>query len=90
MTLTIQETNTLIKQIGARAEIILAWHGRVVSGEFIASEVACVHWEIMRLRLKDLLDADEGNFLHDVCGIHEHLDILDGSFRNGFSPRFAV
>jgi hypothetical protein len=57
---------------------------------YIESELKIVHEEICRLRLEELMDADEGNFAHDVAGIHRHLDILDGSFREGFSPRFAA
>jgi hypothetical protein len=87
--MTMREENRLIKQIGNRAELEFKRHGRDVRGEFIASEISVVHFEVCKLRLEELLDADEGNFMHDICGIHDHLDILDGSFREGFSPRFA-
>jgi hypothetical protein len=88
--MNIREENTLIWQIGQRAEMMFAKHGADVMGAYIASEVKIVHNEICKLRLQELLVADEGNFAHDICGIHANIDILDGSFRNGFSPRFAA
>jgi len=41
------------------------------------------------LRLNDLLDADDFNFLHDVVGIERHLDRQHLHLRDGFRPRFA-
>jgi Family of unknown function (DUF6874) len=87
--MTMREENRLISQIGNRAELEFRKHGRAVRGDFIASEVWIVHSEVCKLRLEELLAADEGNFMHDICGIHDHLDILDGSFRDGFTPRFT-
>jgi hypothetical protein len=87
--MNIREDNALLRQIAHRAWVMFSRHEIKVSYEFIESEISLVHYEICRLRLKELLEADEGNFAHDICGIHDHVDILDGSFRNGFSPRFA-
>jgi hypothetical protein len=85
----LQEENALIQQIARRAEAMFDARTIEVGWQFIASELRIVHYEICRLRLKELLTADDANFLHDICGIHEHIDILDGGFRNGFSPRYA-
>jgi hypothetical protein len=85
----IQEENALLRQIAQRAEVMFAKHGIEVAWPFIESELRIVHREICELRLVELMATDEGNFAHDIVGIHEHIDILDGSFRNGFSPRFA-
>ena len=85
----IKEDNALIWQIGRRAEMMYARHGVDVMAAYIAAEVKTVHEEICKLRLKELLETDDGNFAHDITGIHKHIDILDGSFRDGFSPRFA-
>ena len=41
------------------------------------------------LRLKEMLDAEDFNFLHDVAGINRHLDHNTHSLRGGFWPRFA-
>jgi len=64
-------------------------HGIQVGPEFIASELKTCHEEICPLRLDAMLDADVGNLMHDVYGIHQHMDILDRSFRECFRPRFA-
>jgi hypothetical protein len=85
----VQEENALLRQIAQRAEVMLAKHGTKIAWPFIESELRIVHREICELRLVELMAADEGNFAHDIVGIHDHIDILDGSFRNGFSPRFA-
>tara|TARA_R110002012_G_scaffold242624_1_gene417013 strand:- start:67 stop:378 length:312 start_codon:yes stop_codon:yes gene_type:complete len=42
------------------------------------------------LRLAAWLAADEGNFAHDVAGIHNNLDRVNGVLENCFVPRFAV
>ena len=84
------EDNELIRKIASRAEMSYAWRGNYqIEAAYISSEVKIVHEFICKLRLRELLDADENDFLHDVCGIHDNLDILDGGFRNGFRPRFA-
>jgi hypothetical protein len=85
----IKEDNNLIVLIANRASLFFRSHGQSVSPEFIASELKIVHFELCMLRLNDLLHADVDDFAHDITGIHEHLDILDGSFRNCWSPRFA-
>lgn len=36
-----------------------------------------------------LLNADEFNFLHDVCGITRHMDRETGKIGGFFSPRFS-
>ena len=41
------------------------------------------------LDLHGLLAAKPGDFAHDVCGIHRHLDREDGSLSDAFLPRFA-
>jgi hypothetical protein len=33
--------------------------------------------------------ADDFNFLHDACGIRDHLDRTNGKLTNHFHPRFA-
>ena len=41
------------------------------------------------LKLEELLEADEANFLHDVCGIVNNLNRVSGVLENCFVPRFA-
>ena len=43
-----------------------------------------------KLRLDDLLAADDLNFLHDVAGINRHLDRDTYALLDGFFPRYAA
>jgi hypothetical protein len=59
----------------------------------IADEVLVVHREIVPLRLDEFLAADDSNFVHDISGIHRHLDYgttrQAARLRDCFMPRFA-
>lgn len=41
------------------------------------------------LRLNELLEADEFNFSHDICGIQNNINRTTKTFMNCFVPRFA-
>lgn len=41
------------------------------------------------LRLSDLLNADDFNFSHDICGIQNNLNRETKKMENFFVPRFA-
>ena len=41
------------------------------------------------LRLSELLEADDFNFSHDICGIQNNIDRTTKTFINCFVPRFA-
>jgi hypothetical protein len=88
--MNMKEENALIRLISQRAEAMFDARTVEVSWQYIASEVKIVHNEICRLRLRELMETDDANFAHDICGIHANIDILDGSFKDGFSPRFAA
>jgi hypothetical protein len=78
----ISEEEELIKQIAARTKAPLIY-------STILWELQMVHFEICPLRLGDLLTASEEEFNKELNGIHINVDLLDGSFREGFKPRFA-
>jgi len=91
--ITKTETDTmLIHQIAERASALYAdlFHTKV-DPAFIASELAIVHWEVIPLKLRDLLEADNVNFAHDIGGIHKHLfiDTRSSKLSGGFMPRFS-
>lgn len=50
----------------------------------------CVVHHNQPLRLKELLEADAFNFLHDVVGISVNLSKKTGKLGNNFLPRFTV
>lgn len=41
------------------------------------------------LRVNELLEADDFNFSHDICGIQNNIDRTTKTFINCFVPRFA-
>ena len=57
-------------------------------------EVTTVHHYIMPLDLERLHGADDMNFLHDVGGIHRHLDLCGlrkpPRLNDCFVPRYAA
>jgi len=53
-------------------------------------DIELVHVKGCKLRLVDWLAADEYNFLHDVCGIYEHLNRETGELKHCFVPRYAA
>lgn len=54
----------------------------------INMDISAVHLQVGGLRLKDLLEADDFNFRHDVTGIYNCLDRESGEFNHQFRPRF--
>jgi hypothetical protein len=48
-----------------------------------------VHFGVCPLRLTDLLAAPDEDFNREIDGINFYLDVLDGSFREGWKPKFA-
>jgi hypothetical protein len=59
----------------------------------IVDEIRIVHNNIYPLRLRELLAADDFNFMHDVAGIHRHLNYgtkrRRAQLNDCFVPRFA-
>lgn len=53
-------------------------------------DLTAVHANGCPLRLRELLDADDFNFNHDVFGIFRAIDRRTGQLRNCFVPRFAA
>lgn len=45
--------------------------------------------DIFNLRLDELLNADNFNFAHDICGIQNHIDRRNKVFTDCFVPRYA-
>lgn len=53
-------------------------------------DLCAVHVKGPGLRLRDLLEADNWNFLHDIGGISTHIDRSTGELLRHFVPRYAV
>src|SRR3546814_19495088 len=64
--------------------------GRTVDRRGLEMDLAECHANGNRLRLDDLAKADDFNLLHDVVGIHRHLDRETGKLMDHFVPRFTA
>jgi Family of unknown function (DUF6874) len=78
----------LFKAIADRAEKLGQKFGRPMMRSAIILDLVIAHRQCP-LDLLKLLDADDGNFSHDVFGIMRHLDRETGELRDCFIPRFA-
>ena len=52
-------------------------------------DITATHLNGCPLKLKELLNADDINFVHDVFGIQTALDRSTGKLKYCFSPRFS-
>jgi hypothetical protein len=79
----------LIKKIADRAVAVYALHDIRADRMTIVMDLTACHFRAQKLRLDDLLAADEFNLMHDVGGINRHLDRENSVLMNCFSPRFS-
>jgi hypothetical protein len=74
----------LIDAITVRAHV---WfqdrEARDLRMDIIATHLICP------LRLQEMLDADDSNFVHDIAGIERHLNRRTFKLEDCFLPRFA-
>jgi len=83
------EALELIGKIADRAVNVYAqWEIRAERRTVLLDLTAC-HFRIIKLRLGDMLTADDGNFMHDIAGINRHIDRQNHKLRDCFLPRFA-
>lgn len=54
----------------------------------LSMDITACHANGCPLRLRELLNADDFNFVHDVFGINRHIDRDTGQMMNCFLPRF--
>lgn len=79
----------LIGKIADRAVNVYAQHDVRVDRINVLLDISACHFSAQKLRLEDLLAADEFNFIHDITGINRHLDRETMALTDGFSPRFS-
>lgn len=80
----------LINKIADRADTLYRRHEIYYISKLNTSmNITATHANGNPLRLKDLLEADDFNFGHDVVGIQNHLDKKTGKLMHHFVPRFS-
>ena len=78
-----------INQIADKAVHVYADHDIRVDRLTIVMDISACHFGGQKLRLDDLLAADDFNFIHDVTGINRNLNRETYVLENCFSPRFS-
>ena len=52
-------------------------------------DILATHLNGCPLKLQELLDANDSNFIHDVFGIRNHLNRETGKLEDFFDPRYS-
>lgn len=79
-----------IDKIADRAVALYSSYGIKANRRDIILDIVCCHHHACRLRLDELLVADNVNFMHDIAGINRHLNRRTFKLEDCFLPRFAV
>lgn len=80
----------LIEAISKRAKKLYKAHGQKVDLIDIIMDLEATQCNGCTLCLQELLEADDFNLMHDVCGINRHLNRETGELERFFLPRFAA
>lgn len=85
-----EEEMSLVLRIADRAVTLYAKNGQEVPKLHVVMDITAAHM-IQPLRLEDLAEATDFDFMHDVSGIDRHLDRRANpvSFSGFFLPRFS-
>ncbi len=59
-----------------------------MSKNVVMMDITACHLNGCPLRLFDLLNANQGNFFHDIIGINEHINRETGKLQDLFLPRY--
>jgi hypothetical protein len=84
-----KKDRALIEKIVARTAALVGNRGGKIDRLCLTMDITAVHANGNRLRLADLAMADDFNVLHDVGGIHRHIDRETGKLGDCFLPRFT-
>ncbi len=80
----------IINKIAHRATHLYAKHDVACDKLTVVMDLTAAHFNGNKLRLPELLEADDFNFMHDIGGINRHLNRETYELENCFSPRFSA
>ncbi len=83
-----KQEHLIVAQIASRAVELYSAHGVGLTRLDCMMDIEAVH-ETIGLKLEELLNADDGNFAHDIGGIDQHLNRETLELEDCFVPRFA-
>jgi len=84
---TLKKDMVLIKKIAKRVKADFSNHRSLCD---IEMDITATHNNGCKLRLNELLKADDFNFAHDIVGISNHIDRNNGKLKNCFLPRYSL
>ena len=86
-----EKEKRFVLEIAKRAkELLERQPGKKVDEVSVAMDIAATHMNGCPLRLEDVANADDFNFVHDVVGINNHIDRKTEMLDHRFLPRFAL
>lgn len=78
----------IVERVGeSRVSSNLPWDTRHVQTQTM--DITACHLNGCPLKLRELLKAEDFNFMHDIAGISAHIDRRTGKLLNHFIPRYA-
>lgn len=83
------EEKALIAKIAQRAQDYAHSIGHKLLWTDLMLDLAATHANGNPLRLREMADADNFNFVHDIFGIMKHINRETGQLMDGFRPRFS-
>lgn len=81
------ECMTIARIVGRAQQLKLVKRGAQTM--YARMDISATHASGCPLRLDELLNTDDFNFVHDFCGIRKNLNRITGKLENCFVPRFA-
>lgn len=87
---TSNEDSKAIIAIMLRAASLISFDQLDTDRLSVTMDLSACHVNGCPLDLAGLLASSNGDFLHDVCGIIQHIDRKTGALRNCFLPRYAL
>jgi hypothetical protein len=84
-----QEEMQLLSKITQRAVKIIHKNGGNPDALSLNMDITACHLNGNPLKLKELLEADDFNFLHDIAGISRYINRHTGELGDCFVPRYS-
>lgn len=81
---TTKEDMVLIIDISKRAVKNIGYNYQTIN-----MDITACHLNGNPLKLKELLQSDNSDFNHDICGIANNIDRETGKLENCFVPRYS-
>lgn len=86
---TTKEENKMINKIVDRFFTFEELKNSNIPRTVVMMDLTACHLNGCPLKLEELLNADDFNFIHDVFGIGDNIDRDTGKLKNHFLPRFS-